>query len=152
MIQQCVDGLNSTAKIILSYHILCCSTRRYNLSKQLKDMIKKIDELPEYSYKIIYESKVHTNVNITDIYYNINLNTKNGDIKLNVAGYNPSNPPPRLINMFTYYFNLRNIFPNQFIIIPNTSAYVPNSRRGGYYEKYIKYKIKYINLKKQIYN
>ena len=63
---------------------------------------------------------------------------------------------PKLFILCYKYYNLlgfdieiaNEIYNNLYVEKKSHARSTPNARRGGYYEKYIKYKLKYVALKK----
>ena len=132
LITAAVNDITPIGLIILTYHILCCNTNRYNLSKQLIDAISKINVSME---EIIPKMKSHDISNFKNdlktVCYVLNGEKQIAPLKLDTNGY--AIDPPRL----PYIMNS----------LISQGGFSQLNTHTKYLKKYLKYKKKYINQK-----
>ena len=136
LITAAVNDITPIGLIILTYHIMCCSTNRYNLSEQLIDATLKLKTIEESYIYVEKKSIFHDIPNIKDnlqtVCFFLTGNKQIAQLKLDNNGY--AIDPPRI----PYEIMTSHIYHDGGFNQLNTHA--------KYLKKYLKYKKKYINL------
>jgi hypothetical protein len=138
----------------------------YNLELKKKNYFINLNNFFTNNNNIIYEEIKKMNINninfeiinnIIKIYNMFYKNIKNinvieyiiDNIYKNLNDNNYYNYGLELINSdFFFIKKNKDLFQIYEQMYPENKKYIPPHLRGGYYEKYIKYKVKYLNLKK----
>lgn len=159
-VNEAIDNFTKFGIIILASCLsICSNTNRYNIANKLYDKIQNIDKIIDE----LSESTIHSEIepltaipnhnnsqndNLENVCFGINIYGQTTDKILNplilsTTGYKCK--PVRVPYEFNYFFNYDRVIGDL------TAFYgIMSGGNNKNYEKYIKYKIKYLKLKKSV--